>query len=265
MAEAKKAEDLTVLVFKDGLASKTFQVSLPWLRRLLTLTALTLPFLVILLLFLVKNWGGGLRGADHSRIATLEKDNELLLAQVEQLKNTAVSQIAPTPGTDTTRPSEPESIRSQHNLSSPETHPFSAFPKTIRTFPNDRTIPIVIANLEMKWVDKKLRVNFYIHYSAKDGGPQQGRFILLAKGPSSLQTYPARVMNSAPDKGLPLIDPERGEYFSVSRFREVKAEFGPYDSRNELGTVQILILNKQNELMISDSIPVPAEKANSSP
>ncbi len=161
---------------------------------------------------------------------------------------------------DTNDPSEASlglpQVTSSNALKTLETLPFNAFPPSVKAPSSQTELSIELTNLATSWNDRKLAVKFFIHYAAKDGGNQQGRFFLIAKGPSLLAVYPNGVLNIATQKGQPLFSPERGEFFSVSRFREVKADFGPYVSHEDVGSVQVVVLNRQGEILISEDIPV---------
>src|SRR5262249_21065939 len=88
-----------------------------------------------------------------------------------------------------------------------------------------------------------------------------GRIVILARGPSTLLAYPEKVLNSGSEAAL--IGPERGEYFSVSRYRETRAEFGPIANLESLQEVAILIFGSASEegglqLLIHQRVPTEA-------
>jgi len=57
-----------------------------------------------------------------------------------------------------------------------------------------------------------------------------------------------------PSDSSSLIAPDKGEYFSVSRMREVKAEFGPMKSSSELKTVEVFLFSGQGGLLIHQTL-----------
>ena len=59
-----------------------------------------------------------------------------------------------------------------------------------------------------------------------------------------------------------LIDPNKGEYFSVSRFRETKADFGPLPSKEWVKEVEVLVLSSSGQILIHRNI-IPGEVGSS--
>jgi hypothetical protein len=118
---------------------------------------------------------------------------------------------------------------------------FSALPAEVQAAPAGNAVTVKIQNLKAQWTsDKKVRIHFDLQYVKTDGGNQQGRIVILARGPETLLAYPDGVLNRTGAGSL--ISPDQGEYFSVSRFREVKAEFGPMRSTSSLEDLEVLIL-----------------------
>ncbi|MGZ3708165.1 MAG: hypothetical protein ACXWPM_04980 [Bdellovibrionota bacterium] len=60
-------------------------------------------------------------------------------------------------------------------------------------------------------------------------------------------------MFAAPDAES-LIAPDKGEFFSVSRYREVKADFGPVRSQDSLKDVEILIIASNGQILIDQKL-----------
>src|SRR6185295_18743666 len=96
------------------------------------------------------------------------------------------------------------------------------------------------------------------------GGNQQGRIVILARGPATVVAYPEQAFN--PGSSPALIAPERGEYFSVSRYRETRAEFTGFANTDVLKEVEILIFGSPAgasdesgfELLIHQRVPIEA-------
>ena len=123
---------------------------------------------------------------------------------------------------------------------------FSAFPAHVIFLPPPAAdIPISVSNLSTVWRSKILNVGFDIQYSKTDGGNQQGRILILARGKNVLASYP---VGTLADAGSPmLIAPKNGEYFSVSRFRQVKAELGPFQSTEQIQFVEVFLFNTSDQ------------------
>ncbi|NDF13896.1 hypothetical protein EB061_01045 [bacterium] len=56
------------------------------------------------------------------------------------------------------------------------------------------------------------------------------------------------MLNTA--SGSALFDPNRGEYFSVSRFRVLKVRMGPFESQDQLKEVQVFAFDLNNKLIV---------------
>jgi hypothetical protein len=132
------------------------------------------------------------------------------------------------------------------------------FPKAPHAIPDRKSLPFSLTTPEASWRGNTLRVQFAIQYTKGDGGHQQGRIVILARGPETVLAYPDGVLN--PIRSESLVEPERGEYFSVSRYRAVEAEFGPIGGRGLHG-VEILILNQTGQLLWLEHFNPPAKGA----
>jgi hypothetical protein len=98
-----------------------------------------------------------------------------------------------------------------------------------------------------------------IQYIADDGGNQQGRIVILARGPDTLMAYPKGVLDTNQAKSL--INPLRGEFFSVSRMRPIQADFGPLDADDTFTEVTVMILSQAGKLLYEEKVGVPARPA----
>ena len=135
------------------------------------------------------------------------------------------------------------------------TAPF--LPKTTTFFTPPSESPITSSPPKFTWVGKTLKVDFNLQYVANEGGPQQGRIIILARGPSAIFAHPSDALN------LPGLDtfitPTKGEYFSVSRFREVNVEFPVNKADNLVSTLEVIILNTDGKVLIYQTYPITVD------
>lgn len=120
--------------------------------------------------------------------------------------------------------------------------------------PDPETLPFKIEKPTVVWKNQSLMFSSAINYTKDDGGTQQGRFVILARGPHHIIAYPDLVFASAGDS---IIQPEQGEYFSVSRYREIKANFGPVFKHDDLQSLDFLIFDQNKKLIYVDRIVVP--------
>ena len=104
----------------------------------------------------------------------------------------------------------------------------------------------------------RLSVKFAIQYIANDGKNQQGRIVLLARSASGLLAYPEGVLNLM-DTGT-LIAPERGEFFSVGRYREVATEFTlPAGSSAGYREIEVLLFKQDGSILLHQRIDTQAQ------
>ena len=100
---------------------------------------------------------------------------------------------------------------------------------------------------------KTLKVGFEIQYTAEDGGNQQGRIVIVAVTEDQALSYPKGII-----KNTKLMI-EKGEFFSVSRYREVRAELGPIPAGQTVKSVEILIYKLSGEPLLRKTIQLQNE------
>jgi hypothetical protein len=259
-------EEVTVLVFQKNRLSRTFQLPLSLVSRL----GWTLAFASILIgissFYTLRyfrlsgqialsgshpisqpNEPASLTNAQPSQ-DVLQKKNAELQEQLDALKKQMASMQSSVPTgspsvvPDLAQPASPpagmeNAIPSLTSKSPPQL--FSALPKTLMDSGLTPSPSISLQNPRIAWKGKALKVHFNLGYIKGDGGNQQGRIVLLARGKSTLLSYPDSVLDNAGTANL--IKPEAGEYFSVSRFREVRAEFVVAKGAAALDAVEVLI------------------------
>ena len=190
------------------------------------------------------------------------QDKSDALKRVEAIP-TAVAQVAPQPvAAPVPVPiTVPQPIPTVTVTFTPEPASAVSSPKELsKNVPNttaagESALAIGIDAPKITWVGKSLRVHFAIAYVRDDRGNQQGHIVVLARGPAALLAYPDEVLNMADTENL--IVPAKGEYFSVSRFREVNAEFPPVRNQKEIREVETLIYDSDGHLLIHRKIPTP--------
>jgi hypothetical protein len=280
-------DQVTVVVFKDNYAARSFRVPLGWVSRLGAGFGFLLLSTALITLIAVKYYRLAHRG-DPARIGALEEEihelqatNESLQAKTKAAMEAASAAKTVTPqatSAATTTPVAPAA--SVAPLATPPaipTAPAQAVPITagnvllFRDLPlgvlaptDPAAIPITVTLQKVAWRGKNLNVQFAIQYTGNGGGNQQGRIVILARGPSTLIAYPETAFN--PGTAPALIAPERGEYFSVSRYRETRAEFTGITNPDALKEVEIMIFGSPAgvsdesgfELLIHQRVPIEA-------
>jgi hypothetical protein len=245
-APTQTPDQVTVLVFKDNYASRTFQIPLKWFGRFGMLLGALAGLSFVSLFFALKYYQVA-KTADPDKLRDLE----------EALVDMKARALAPPP-VPGAAPDAAPAPKSTSAAGSPLL--FHALPSLVTPAPaNPKAVPISIHAPQVKWNGKNLTVHFELQYVLLDKGSQQGRIILLARGPSTFLSYPAGVINAGGKDTL--IDPEKGEYFSVSRMRAVDASFGPMPAGNEINQLEVLILSSSFQILIHDFLPVEGAKS----
>lgn len=246
---AEISDKITLLVFKDNYAARTFQIPLSWISRF------GLALGAVLALSLVSTF----TAFKYYRVAV--KTNPIRVQDLEQEINDLRANLKNLESKPTSTPSNTKTISPVDGKSIPI---FSSFPLSIQTqIPDASTLPFKIQSIETLWMGKTLRVKFSLNYTKGDEGTQEGKVLILARGPESLLAYPAGSFNRVGSESL--FNPEQGESFSVSRFREVKADFGPMHSTDSIQEVEIFIFTHQSQLLSYQKIPLPPQKKTKDP
>lgn len=287
---ASAPDQLTVLVFKDNFTARTFRIPLRWINQfgwilgVSFLTAILCVGIAIKLaasrrhVFNIGYVSQDLQGQAQaeSKIHALETQLKEAQDRIQSLSVTAASapQGANTAATTAANPAaapateptdapiiDPALISAASPISS-KPFLFKALPDQTQTPAGD--IPITLGAPSARWNGKTLAVRFNLQYISKTPGGQQGRIIILARGPGTVLAHPSSVFQEVGKDYL--IDPNKGEYFSVSRYRETKADFGPISSHDSIKEVEVLVLSSTGQILIHHKIiPGKAVSAAAAP
>lgn len=118
---------------------------------------------------------------------------------------------------------------------------------------------IGIEGLQFDYRGSYLSVRFNLRYNLTDGGRQQGHFVILARGPETLMTYPDNILNLSSSQVL--FSPDRGEYYSVGKFREVEATFPLTRKKATFKELQVLIFDEDDQLIRQQVLPLITSSA----
>ncbi len=275
-ARPDSGDPVTVLVFKDNYASRSFQFPLGWFSRLGILLG-TAVLATTGSTGAAIYWFVKAQRLGPERVQDLEqetRDLRLKLASATQASGVnPLAQASPVAAAAKPIAMAPPQVQ-------PEA-PAPALPGPIRlanfaqmaprvaNFPmlrNTGTIPDLaklsfrLSALQATWKGHTLQVHSSIQYIANDGGNQQGRIVILARGPESLLAYPRGVLDTAHSGSL--INPDRGEFFSVSRMRPIQADFGPLEPKGSVSEVTILILNLEGQILYQERAEIAATVQN---
>lgn len=246
-SQTSKSALLTVMVFKDNLSTRTFRVPLRWITQFGWL---------LFLLFLITGTSTGLAVRYFLKSSSANRGNYLNSPKITELETQlkeAQARIATLAAKEVTPEASilpivnPATVSQSSPLNS-KPYLFKGLPDQIQAPPSEVAVPIAMTSPVVNWDEKYLKVKFNLEYVSSTPGGQQGRLFLIARGPGVLYTYPAEIIQSVGTDSL--FNPNKGEYFSVSRFRETKASFGPISSKKLVNEVEVVVLSSNGQLLI---------------
>ncbi len=268
-ARATTPDQLTVLVFKDNFTARTFRIPIRWINQLGW--ALAASFLIALLCAGIAIKLAVTRRA-HLNSGYVESESKIhdLETQLKEAQDRALS-LSSANSANGTPQNPPITANSAVNAPAAEpsdapvidpallsaASPISSKPFLFKGLPDlaqstESEIPITLGAPSARWNGKMLAVRFNLQYISKTPGGQQGRIVILARGPGMMLAHPAEVFQEVGKDYL--INPNKGEYFSVSRYRDTKADFGPISSRESIKEVEVLVLSSTGKLLIHENI-----------
>ena len=253
------SDQITVLVFKDHLASRTFQISLKWLTTLGLLIGFIAFFSILGSALAVKYYRIASR-AHPAHAQNLENELETLKAHLKKLESTTT----PAP------PPPPPSSAAPMSVSQPPSlelgFPTLLFPPETQFLQSKQEeLPIRIQNPEIHWNHQGLSFEFALEYVKPDHGTHQGRIVILAQGKNTLLSYPEETLEvRTQDKNSSsLIHPDAGESYSLSRYRKVSAQFGPLPNRKMIHTLEVFLFNSEGtQILFHKAYPVPTFRSS---
>lgn len=217
-------DHLTVIVFKDRLSARSFQVSLDWISKMGWGVALLMTLWLLSTLLAVKYY------VKSTTLPSTGSQKELSHRPISPVtmpsQNTEAVNAQPAPGASGL---------------------FLLFRDLPARVQLRESSSIGIENLQFDYRGNYLTVRFNLRYNLTDGGRQQGHFIILARGAETLMTYPDGVLNLSTDRVL--FSPDRGEYYSVGKFREVEATFPAPRKKATFKELQVLVFDEEDQLI----------------
>jgi hypothetical protein len=215
---ATKPKTFLIAIFHETSAPKTFEVSFKFLQQFSFLISSIVLFafacFFLCLRFIIHG------SAFSSRPQTSEMKITELHKQVQSLELALKEKTA--------------SGNSWGNL--------LLFPKEYLTeLPDQEFLPFSIIEPKVHIEKTELLIQFALEY-IQDKGNQQGKIIVILKGSGNYFCYPESALQGNNDSFL--IDPKAGEFFSMSRYREVRAHFHMQPKSNVDYILEIYIFNK---------------------
>jgi len=242
-------DSLTLLIFKDNFSSRSFKIPIRWIRRLSIMLAIMVLLTLISVTFTGQTYFNSERSRQLRKIEAIETE---LFSVKEDFSSLQAKYRLLT--------------QSDEALEKAKTSPtlFTGLPSQVK--PIDQTVRpnISLTDREMIWTNSgHVEVRFNIRYVKSDNGTQRGRIVILARGSGQLHSYPNEALN--PPGFESLIDPQKGEYFSVSRFRSVKMRFGPFKNKDDISHVEILLFGTNFETLFIETLQMNDQDSRSKP
>lgn len=250
MLKSRKSDKiLTVQIHHENLNPRTFRVPARWIHRATWMAWGLLGLAVISSVYAVREYFAE-RTARPELVAELESEVQNLKIALE--KKSIPAPIAPLTGTgkegvdplasdDRPPPATGVSLNGKEGV-------WSGLADRI-TLPSPTAIPAIkLEDARLEWQGKYANFTVNVLYRDPGKGSQQGHLIALGRSNDRIHAHPEGVLNTA--SGSALFDPNRGEYFSVARFRVLKARMGPFESQDQLKEVQVFAFDLNNKLIL---------------
>ena len=257
------SDQITVIVFKDHLTSRSFQFPMKWISRLGLVIGIITFFSVFGSALAIKYYR--IASSSHSsNLHELELEIDDLKAQLKKWESHSIGSSVQSTASSSTGDSTPSSNHVTNPTLKNGPLLYSLFPTQTQFLQSpQQDFPLQIQNPKFKWVNQTLSVEFALEYKKNDSGNQQGRIVLLAHGKNTLMSYPEETLNlvTQDEPNPTLIHPERGESYSVSHYRLVSATFAPLGSKKALQTLEVFLFNREgNQLLFHHSYPISRQE-----
>ncbi|MBC7397861.1 MAG: hypothetical protein H7333_10505 [Bdellovibrionales bacterium] len=266
MAKAKKADKvLTVQVHHENLNPRTFRVPLRWIRQASSLAWILLAISIISSVFAIREYLSE-RSARPELVSELENEVQELKIALEKKGDVSVAPVpavvAEKPKGDAAIPANTAPVDTKASDTKPPPAPgevadlkegvWSGLAENISLPAAGAVAPLRLEDPKVEWQGKYANFTVNVVYRDPGKGSQQGHIVALGRSNDRIFAHPEGVLNVA--GGAALFNPNRGEYFSVARFRVLKAHFGPFDSTKQLGEIQVFLFDLNNKLILTQAI-----------
>lgn len=256
--DVRPEDAVTVLVFKDNHASRMFELPLGWVNRFGILIGIAILLTLASIAFAVRTHFEAKRSTP-TRLKELEQQIVELRSQIAQVPTSEVHAPQPqAPSAPLAQPTAPSPSAPTPAVTPPGILPLLATPPA----PVPESLSFKISEPRVTWKGRSLQVRFGIQYTRGDGGSQQGKIIIIAKGPQTFLSYPDGTLNGTPQS---ILDANKGEFFSVRAFRATAADFGPLTAAQAIYQVQAIITDTEGRLLLITDIPFLPAKAGGTP
>lgn len=243
---------LTIQVFKDHLNPRTFRVPANWFTRVSVLAWGLVILTLLSSLYAAKEYFSE-RSARPALVSELETEVQQLKIALEKKAEAPAANVSSTPVTNI----QPN-VKNDPNAvdEKPTPGPGATLEGKDGTWaglaagiaPPSGESPVKLEDARLDWQGKFANFSAGVLYREPGKGSQQGHIVVLARGATQVSAHPTGVLNTA--SGDALMNPDRGEYFSVSRFRPLKTHLGPFETPSQLNEVQVFIFDLNHKLLL---------------
>jgi hypothetical protein len=247
----KNDKVLTIQVHEENLNPRTFKVPVRWIHRASWSAWLLLSVSILSSVFALRLYFSE-RLARPELVSELENEVQELKIALEK-KGAPVTGAALTPapqGSDPRATEEAPSPGPGEPLTSKDGI-WTGLAENVSAPPAGVTPTVRLDDPRLEWQGKYANFTVNVVYRDPGKGSQQGRLVALGRANDRLFAHPEGVLNTA--SGSALFDVTRGEYYSVARFRVLKARFGPYESPKQLAEIQVFMFDLGNRLILNQT------------
>ena len=246
---------LTVQVHHENLNPRTFKVPLSWLTRASWMAWVLLAISIVSSVFAVHEYFSE-RSARPELVKDLENEVQELKIALEKKGNLPPPATVVTTTSNSSAPSDAKASDQKPAQAPGEAVEgkdgvWSGLAENI-ILPAAGTTPTVkLEDAKIDWQGKYANFSVNVLYREPGKGSQQGHIVALGRANDRIFAHPEGVLNTA--GGSALFDPERGEYFSVARFRVLKTRLGPYESQKQLSEIQVFLFDLNHKLILNQT------------
>lgn len=230
---------LTVQVHHENLDPRTFKVPVKWIFRSSILAWLLIVISMTSVFFAIKTYR--MKGGNQSeQISELEKE-------IHELKTSGSK--ATSPSSEDVKASDTKPDEEPGQILNSKDGIWTGLAPRISLPPRDYVPTIELNDVKIDWQGKYALISGIVAFREQGKGSQQGHLVVLARGKDRIIAHPDDVLNLSQSSYL--FNAENGEYFSVARFRILKAKLGPFESPSQLNHIQVYIFDTDNKLILT--------------
>jgi len=250
MFKASKTDKiLTVQVHHENLNPRTFKVPIRWIHLSSWMAWALVSLTLVSTVYALREYYSE-RSARPELVSDLENEVQNLKIALEKKSSPGASSGPVATGAtpvDSKASNEKPPVAPGVPLEGKE-GAWSGLAEQITTPPQGTQAMIRLEDAKVEWQGKYANFTVNVVFRDPGKGSQQGHLVALGRSNDRIYAHPEGVMNTA--SGSALFDANRGEYFSVARFRVLKARLGPFETNEQLREVQVFAFDLNNKLIL---------------